>query len=213
MNEIIVRDYLDKDFEEVKKLLNNIFRLNERNFPKQYINDFLTISAKKFISDSSIKKLAIMNNEVAGLAFFDNLIQTKLNNDSYIKKFNYMRSNLNNENEIYDFELQMAVIKNIDNLIDELKSNKMLQNIPELKLLSVNPKFKGRNIAKNLINYVCNKFNFKSFWLVTDSNCNWKYYEKQNYKLIKKKLILDAKNEPYKSYENELHEIMIFLCE
>lgn len=209
-----IRNYQESDFNEISKLLNFVLRLNEINFPKHLIKSFLGMYARTFIDESIIKKVLVINNKIVALCFFASTIN---HNQSLQKNLSFLNSlylNLNSHTNLQErisVQLQIEIIKNIIYLTNDLNDKKLLTAEWELKLLIVHPNYQGKNLSKILINDIQKKIipNLR-FWLVTDTNCNWKYYEKQGYKLITEQIIFDNYLQPYKSIDNSIFKIIIY---
>ena len=203
---------MHNDRQVIADFTNNVLRLDETGFPKQFINPFCLEYGQKFFNESDYKKAAFINGDIAGIAFLasQNIVdnQTKaLLLDNY--KQNIL--NLNNENEVKEYAKQIDVIYAIDKLVKQPDVIATVNGKPELKLLSVNPKFQGNEVGKKLISAILDEMIQHEYWLVTDTNCNWRYYEAKKYQLISEAVVTNEHNVPYKSIDGTIYKVMIYL--
>ncbi|MGL5507140.1 MAG: GNAT family N-acetyltransferase [Paraclostridium sp.] len=195
MKEVIYRELIKDDYNQVKKLICEAFGFDEFIKDPKVLDSILTVYLQGCIFDSSFSKVAVKNNQVIGI------ILGKANNDKKnIRKLHNSFSYLNNiiklalcgsENKklIKEFSKVTSTYKDI------IKGKEdSFQGC--IQLFIVSKESRGLGIGKSLVASLFEymKFmNVNSLYLYTDTRCNYGFYDSQNFnRLCEKEINFNA---------------------
>lgn len=195
MKEVIYRELIKDDYNQVKELICEAFGFDEFIKDPKILDSILTVYLQGCIFDSSFSKVAVKNNQVIGI------ILGKANNDKKnIRKLHNSFSYLNNiiklalcgsENKklIKEFSKVTSTYKDI------IKGKEdSFQGC--IQLFIVSKESRGLGVGKSLVASLFEYMNFmnvNSLYLYTDTRCNYGFYDSQNFnRLCEKEINFDA---------------------
>ena len=198
MSKIIYRDINKKDYEDIKKLICEAFGFDNFIKNKELLDITTTLYLQECIEGSSFSKIAEKDNKVIGI------ILGKSNNDKLIVPEVYKKDLINEDvaRIIMANEKNIMIIKEfskIQNAYKEIIAGKEENFDGCIQLFIVSKESRGLGIGKELLNYLFKYMKSKevnSMYLYTDTRCNYKFYDSQNFNcLSEKELVFDSVNE------------------
>ncbi|MCD8898709.1 GNAT family N-acetyltransferase [Staphylococcus gallinarum] len=185
MKQITYRKLEKDDYENVKNLINNAFEFNQITNEKLK-NHALTLYLHACLLNSSFSKVAVYKGEVIGV------ILGKSQKDRS-KKFK-LKERLIIHNELIKINIikkENRELLNYFNAIDKVYNKLMAKRKRtfdgSIELFIVSAKYRGIGLGKTLLKKIYDyflSFDNKSIYLYTDTNCNYKFYDSQNFNCI-----------------------------
>ena len=203
MNQVIIRDVEEKDFAEIKEIINKTWEFEEIFESEEGLETALGIYFNQVLYGNSFGKAAILNDKVVGVIFaFANGEVPKyrmMTDDSTEYILTLINLQENERKAIYEY------MGKLDSTYDELLEGKTDFYDGTLDFLIVSEEVRGLKIGKRFWNEVESYFkerNAKSIYVFTDTMCNFGFYDhigfsRQNEKSIEfvfgdKKAALDV---------------------
>lgn len=197
MSKVIYRDINKKDYEDIKKLICEAFGFDEFIKSEELLDITTALYLQECIEGSSFSKIAEKDNKVIGI------ILGKSNNDKLIVPEVYKKDLINEDiaRTIMADEENVMVIKEfskIQNTYKEIIAGKEDTFEGCIQLFIVSKESRGLGIGKKLLNYLFKYMKSRevnSIYLYTDTRCNYKFYDSQNFRcLSEKELVFDSIN-------------------
>ena len=160
-------------------LINNITKFNETCKDKKLSKELNLVILNSFLSDSNYIRIEKDNNKIIGI-ILGKIKDLKDQNQIKIDpiKINYEIIKNHNKQDNSFIEFQKEIIKTIS----KIKNEYIFDN--ELIMFSSLEKGYGKKLIENFHNTMI-KNNQKIYFLITNSTCNWRWYIKNKYMLIK----------------------------
>ena len=197
-NNIIYRNLEKKDYKEVKRLINEGFGFDDFIKDEDVLDSLLEIYMQECIIDSSFGRVAEKEGVVIGI------ILGKANSDSkklsrYHNRLSMIKSLLklciSNKNN----KKLMSGFTSIQHAYNEMIKGRECDFDGCAQLFIVSKESRGFGVGKELMNQLytyMHEMNVKSFYLYTDTRCNFGFYDSQNFKRVSEKEIeLESLNE------------------
>lgn len=191
MSKIIYRELTKKDYNTIKNLIGEAFGFNEFIKDKIFLDSVLTSYLKDCILESSFSKVAEKDNKVIGII----LGKANKDNTKLIKEHSPLST------EPAELESLMEIKENKTIISEFLKIKDTYAEIIKgrkddfqgcIQLFIVSKESRGLGIGKTLISHLFNymrSMNVQSLYLYTDTRCNYKFYDSQNFKRLNEKEI------------------------
>ena len=191
MDKVIYRNLVEKDYETMKEFIGEAFGFNEFIKDKKLLDIFLSGYLKECLLESSFGKVAEKENQVIGFILGN------------AKKDKNRFKNCNNFLSIYNSDIDL-IINNKKNKELFKEFSKITDTYKELikekennfqgciQLFIVSKKYRGLGVGQSLVGHLFNymkSMDVKSLYLYTDTRCNYKFYDSQNFKCISEKEI------------------------
>lgn len=191
MSEVIYRSLEQKDYEDVKFLIDDAFGFSKFIKDLKFLDSMLNLYLHSCILDSSFANVAEKNGEVIGIILGNADMDT-----NRLKKFHNVLSSINSICRlIFARKENKKAIKaflEIDKAYKEIIKGKKADFQGALELFIVSQKSRGFGVGKNLLNHLLDYMkNMKvdSFYLYTDDRCNYGFYDSQGFTRIGEKNI------------------------
>ena len=190
MNQVIIRDVEEKDFAEIKEIINKTWGFEELFESEEGLETALGIYFNQVLYGNSFGKAAILNDKVVGVIFaFANgeIPKYRIMMDDSTE---YILTLINlSENERSAINEYMG---KLDSTYEELLEGKADFYDGTLDFLILSEEARGLKIGKRFWDEVESYFkkcNAKSIYVFTDTMCNFGFYEhmgfsRQNQKSI-----------------------------
>lgn len=191
MNKVIYRDLSREDYEQIKYLIDEAFEFSTFIKDRKFLDYTLTLYLQSCILDSSFGKVAIKDGNVIGV-----ILGNASNDKNRLKKPHNILASLCSL-----FKLTFLSWKNREAIKSFIKINNTYKEIIQgknedfdgvLQLFIVSEKSRNLGLGKTLLSQLLEymkEMSVKSFYLYTDDRCNYKFYERQNFKRINEKEI------------------------
>ncbi|MGG7078469.1 GNAT family N-acetyltransferase [Clostridium sardiniense] len=190
MGEIKYREIIKDDYEAIKHLIGEAFGFNE------FIKDtkILDIALSSYLNDcvlsSSFSKVAEKDNKIIGF-----ILGSAKKDTNRIANYNSSINLDPNEIESIMSKGNMELLKEFSRINDvykELIAGKKDKFQGCIQLFIVSKESRGLGVGKTLLAYLFDyikSMDVKSLYVYTDTRCNYKFYDSQNFKLINEKNI------------------------
>lgn len=206
MNNVIYRDLEEKDYNRIKELINEAFGFSDFIKDDKVLEPLLNIYMQNCIMDSSFSQVAVKDNLVVGIILGD-----FKNDKKKLKNFKNTLSLIYNYFKLIfsskESKKALKEFSKISNAYKELLDGREAIFQGCIQLFIVCKEYRGLGLGKSLVNnlfkYMMN-LNTSKIYLFTDSRCNFKFYDSQNFKR------LDSKEVYINKLKNNLN---IFLYE
>ncbi|PEX80655.1 GNAT family N-acetyltransferase [Bacillus cereus] len=191
MNTVKYRTIVKEDYESIKHLIGEAFGFNQFVTDKKFLDSVLNFYLQSCILGSSFSKVAEKDNKIIGVILGDS------NNDkNRLKRFHNTFS--------FTYTLLKLFLTNKENkkLIKEfIKVQKTYKELIQgkedhfqgcIQLFIVSEESRGLGVGKTLMNSLFQYMRTEdvtSLYLYTDNNCNYGFYDKQNFKRVTEKEI------------------------
>lgn len=191
MNTVKYRSIIKEDYESIKHLIGEAFGFNQFVTDKKFLDSVLNFYLQSCILGSSFSKVAEKDNKIIGVILGDS------NNDkNRLKGFHNTFS--------FAYTLLKLFLTNKENkkLIKEfIKVQKTYKELIQgkedhfqgcIQLFIVSEESRGLGVGKTLMNSLFQYMRTEdvtSLYLYTDNNCNYGFYDKQNFKRVTEKEI------------------------
>lgn len=186
MEQILYRKIKIKDYKYIKNMMNKNFHLYKYIEDERILKPFLNSYLYSCLAEKTFSSVAEKDGKIIGI------ILGKANNDKNI--LNILKSAF--YMTLYFFYILITFFKSILYKTD-IKQYKGITKIYKILMEKANKKFDGvltlfvvsenfqgygigKNLLKNFFEYE-KKFNSKNIYVYTDSNCNYKFYDKQGF--------------------------------
>lgn len=203
MKNLIYRSIQKKDYPEIKNLINTAFGFYQFIKDEDFLDIVLSIYLQDCIISSTFSKIAEKDGKVIGI------ILGNSKRDKSIRKFYNMTtlakdglkllfSNKRNKKAVKEFSTVHDTYKEI------IKGRKSSFD-GCIQLFIVSEESRGLGVGKALLD---NLFTYmkmqsvKSLYLYTDTRCNYKFYDSQNFKCL---------NEKELSFKSHKEKLTVFL--
>ncbi|SCH85422.1 GNAT family N-acetyltransferase [Romboutsia sp. 1001713B170207_170306_H8] len=189
MNKVIYRDLLESDYETIKELIGEAFGFYDFIKDEALLNIVLSGYLQECILDTSFCKVAQKNGKVIGF-ILGSALNDKTRVINSVNNFNFDISSIKS---IMNNKTNHTLIKEflkIQNTYKEILKDKECQFQGCIQLFIVSKESRGLGIGKALVKYLSDymkSMNVKSFYLFTDSRCNYGFYDSQNFSRINEK--------------------------
>ncbi|EEK75916.1 GNAT family N-acetyltransferase [Bacillus cereus] len=191
MNTVKYRSLVKEDYEPIKHLIGEAFGFNEFITDKNFLNSVLNFYLHSCILGSSFSKVAEKDNKVIGVILGDsekdkNRLKSVHNNFSFA--YNTLKLFMTNKE---NREFLKSFIK-VKKTYKELIQGKEDRFQGCIQLFIVSEESRGLGVGKTLMNYLFEYMKTEdvtSLYLYTDNNCNYRFYDKQNFKRVTEKEI------------------------
>ncbi|PGZ61810.1 GNAT family N-acetyltransferase [Bacillus cereus] len=191
MNTVKYRSLVKEDYEPIKHLIGEAFGFNEFITDKNFLNSVLNFYLHSCILGSSFSKVAEKDNKVIGFILGDsekdkNRLKSVHNNFSFA--YNTLKLFMTNKE---NREFLKSFIK-VKKTYKELIQGKEDRFQGCIQLFIVSEESRGLGVGKTLMNYLFEYMKTEdvtSLYLYTDNNCNYRFYDKQNFKRVTEKEI------------------------
>lgn len=191
IEKVIYRELSINDYDSIKHLICEAFGFNDFIENKELLDYILTIYLHGCIIDSSFSKVAVKNNNVIGI-----ILGSAKNDKNNLRRFysilSYMYAYVK---LIFTNKKGTKLIKELNlirNVYKKLISGKENNFQGCIQLFIVSSESRGFGIGKTLVSNLFDymkSMNVNSLYLYTDSNCNYGFYDKFNFKRINEKQI------------------------
>lgn len=191
MGEIKYREIIKDDYEAIKHLIGEAFGFNEIIKDTKILDIALSSYLNECILASSFSKVAEKDNKIIGF-----ILGSAKKDTNRIDDYN---SSINlDSNEIESIMSKgntMKLLKEFSKINDvykELIAGKKDNFQGCIQLFIVSKESRGLGIGKTLLGYLFDymkSMDVKSLYVYTDTRCNYKFYDSQNFKLINEKNI------------------------
>ncbi|MFQ9310692.1 MAG: GNAT family N-acetyltransferase [Paraclostridium sordellii] len=166
MKRVIYRNIIDSDYEIIKQLIGDAFGFTEFIKDKELLDIVLSGYLQDCILDSSFSKVPQMDDKVIGFILGN------------AKKDKNHISNCGNPLNFNNNEIDL-MISNEENTFQGCTQLFVVSR--ESRDLGV-----GKNLIKHLFDYM-KSMDVKSLYLFTDTRCNYRFYDSQNFNSIDEK--------------------------
>lgn len=191
MNTVKYRSLVKEDYEPIKHLIGEAFGFNKFITDKNFLNSVLNFYLHSCILGSSFSKVAEKDNKVIGVILGDsekdkNRLKSVHNNFSFA--YNTLKLFMTNKE---NREFLKSFIK-VKKTYKELIQGKEDRFQGCIQLFIVSEESRGLGVGKTLMNYLFEYMKTEdvtSLYLYTDNNCNYRFYDKQNFKRVTEKEI------------------------
>lgn len=191
MSKIIYREIAKKDYNDIKELIGEAFGFNEFIKDGVFLDSVLTSYLQDCILESSFSKVAEKDNKVIGII----LGKANKDNTQLIKEHASLNSYSPELKSIMEVKENKIVINELLQIKDTY--NEIIEGRKDdfqgcIQLFIVSKESRGLGIGKTLISYLFNymkSMNVQSLYLYTDTRCNYKFYDSQNFKRLNEKEI------------------------
>lgn len=191
MSKIIYREIAKKDYNTIKELIGEAFGFNEFIKDGVFLDSVLTSYLQDCILESSFSKVAEKDNKVIGII----LGKANKDNTQLIKEHTSLNSYSTEPKSIMEVKENKTVINELLQIKDTY--NEFIEGRKDdfqgcIQLFIVSKESRGLGIGKTLINHLFNymkSMDVQSLYLYTDTRCNYKFYDSQNFKRLNEKEI------------------------
>lgn len=186
MNEITYRKIEKTDYEEVKKIINEAFKLYKLVDDKELLNNVLTIYLHSCLQETTYSLIATKDNKPIGVILGNVSKNNSIKNSIYhfgVVLSNYISIALRNSKEKKELKQFGTVSKAYEKLLEYRKDE--FQG--SITLFAVREGYRGFGIGKTLVNNLLNYMRenqVKKLYLFTDTICNYGFYESQGFKRV-----------------------------
>ncbi|ELC8441399.1 GNAT family N-acetyltransferase [Clostridium perfringens] len=186
MNEITYRKIEKTDYEEVKKIINEAFKLYKLVDDKELLNKVLTIYLHSCLQETTYSLIATKDNKPIGVILGNVSKNNSIKNSIYhfgVVLSNYISIALRNSKEKKELKQFGTVSKAYQKLLEYRKDE--FQG--SITLFAVREGYRGFGIGKTLVNNLLNYMRenqVKKLYLFTDTICNYGFYESQGFKRV-----------------------------
>ncbi|MED1115439.1 GNAT family N-acetyltransferase [Bacillus paramycoides] len=191
MNTVKYRSLVKEDYEPIKHLIGEAFGFNQFITDKNFLDSLLNFYLQSCILGSSFSKVAEKDNKIIGVILGDSEKDKKrLKRFHNTFSFSYNTLKLfmtNKENR----EFLKSFIK-VKKTYKELIQGKEDQFQGCIQLFIVSEESRGLGVGKTLMNHAFQYMTTEdvtSLYLYTDDNCNYGFYDKQNFNRVTEKEI------------------------
>ncbi|PEC10089.1 GNAT family N-acetyltransferase [Bacillus toyonensis] len=191
MNTVKYRNLVKEDYEPIKHLIGEAFGFNEFITDKKFLNSILNFYLHSCILGSSFSKVAEKDNKIIGVILGDSekdKNRLKRFHNSFSLSYNTLKLFMTNK-ENREFLKSFIQVKKT---YKELIQGKEDQFQGCIQLFIVSEESRGLGVGKSLMNYLfqyMTEEDVTSLYLYTDNNCNYGFYDKQNFKRIKEQTV------------------------
>ncbi|WP_433774556.1 GNAT family N-acetyltransferase [Bacillus wiedmannii] len=191
MNTVKYRSIIKEDYESIKHLIGEAFGFNQFVTDKKFLDSVLNFYLQSCILGSSFSKVAEKDNKIIGVILGDSK-----KDKNRLKRFHNTSS--------FAYTLLKLFLTNKENkkLIKEfIKVQKTYKELIQgkedhfqgcIQLFIVSEESRGLGVGKTLMNSLFQYMRTEdvtSLYLYTDNNCNYGFYDKQNFKRVTEKEI------------------------
>lgn len=186
MNELTYRKIEKTDYEEVKKIINEAFKLYKLVDDKELLNKVLTIYLHSCLQETTYSLIATKDNKPIGVILGNVSKNNSIKNSIYhfgVVLSNYISIALRNSKEKKELKQFGTVSKAYEKLLEYRKDE--FQG--SITLFAVREGYRGFGIGKTLVNNLLNYMRenqVKKLYLFTDTICNYGFYESQGFKRV-----------------------------
>lgn len=183
---IVFREIDERDYENLEKIICKTWE-----FDKDCTEKTAVILSKAYLSNclknQTYTEVAIVDGNVAGVIVGRNTKKLNMNFKIRIRKFfSVLKLKLTREGR------RVVEIKSeVDSINKKLLKKSKYDYGGEIPLFIMDEKYRGFGIGKSLFKDMLKfmgKDNVKSLYLYTDTDCNYKFYEKQGMKRRKESM-------------------------
>lgn len=191
MNTVKYRSLVKEDYEPIKHLIGEAFRFNQFITDKKFLNSILNVYLHSCILESSFSKVAEKDNKIIGVILGDSekdKNRLKRFHNTFSFAFNTLKLFMTNKE---NREFLKTFIK-VQKTYKELIQGKEEQFQGCIQLFIVSEESRGLGVGKHLLNHLfqyMTKEEITSLYLYTDNACNYRFYDKQNFKRIQEKAV------------------------
>lgn len=191
MGKVIYRNLVETDYETMKEFIGEAFGFNEFVKDKKLLDILLAGYLKECLLESSFSKVAQKDNQVVGFI----LGSAKKDKNRFENYNNILSIDPNEVDSIINDDKNKDLFKEFSKITDTYKEliRKRENDFQGcIQLFIVSKKYRGLGIGKSLVNHLFNymrKMDVKSLYLYTDTRCNYKFYDIQNFNRIGEKEI------------------------
>ncbi|MGE7022446.1 GNAT family N-acetyltransferase [Solibacillus cecembensis] len=200
MDNLTYRELANKDHERVKEMIRDAFGFGEFIEDKKFLDSILNMYLHMCILDSSFSKVAVKDNKVIGIilgsAKKDKIRLPKSRSLLIMVStlFKIMITSKKNKKLFKAFSKIQGIYK-------ELIQGKQDSFQGCIQLFIVSEESRGLGVGKSLIadvSFYMQSMDVESMYLYTDTNCNYGFYDSQNFKrLNEKEIYMDAAKEKF----------------
>lgn len=191
MNTVKYRNLVKEDYEPIKHLIGEAFGFNEFITDKKFLNSILNFYLHSCILGSSFSKVAEKDNKIIGVILGDskkdkNRLKRFHNTVSFT--FNTLKLFMTNKE---NREFLKAFIK-VQKTYKELIQGKEDHFQGCIQLFIVSEESRGLGVGTSLLNHLfqyMTKEEVTSLYLYTDNECNYEFYDRQNFQRIQEKAV------------------------
>ncbi|MDZ4992745.1 GNAT family N-acetyltransferase [Clostridium perfringens] len=175
MNKITYRKIEKTDYEEVKKITNEAFKLYKLVDYKELLNKVLTIYLHSCLQETTYSLIAPKDNKPVGVTLGNLSKNNSIKNSIYhfgVILSNYILIALRNSKEKKELKQFTTVSKAYEKLLENRKD----ESQGSLTLFAVREGYRGFGIGKTLVNNLLNYMKenqVKKLYLFTDTICNY----------------------------------------
>lgn len=191
MGKITYRKVLKKDYESIKELIGEAFRFNDFIEDTKILDIVLSSYLNDCVLESSFSKVAEKDNKIIGFI----LGNAKKDNNHIANYDSNINLNSSNIESIMSEGKPTELLQEFSKITDaykELISGKKDNFQGCIQLFIVSKESRGLGIGKTLLGYLFDymkNMNVKSLYVYTDTRCNYRFYDSQNFKRINEKSI------------------------
>ncbi|EGT3616480.1 GNAT family N-acetyltransferase [Clostridium perfringens] len=186
MGEINYRKIEKTDYEEVKKIINEAFKLYKLIDDEKLLDKVLTIYLHSCLQETTYSLVATKYNKPMGVILGNVFKNHSITNSIYhfgVILSNYISIALGNSKEKKELKQFVTVSKAYEKLLEDRKAE--FQG--SITLFAVREGYRGYGIGKklvgNLLDYM-RENEVKKLYLFTDTICNYGFYESHGFKRL-----------------------------
>lgn len=201
MQTVIYRAMKKEDYPRVKELINDAFGFEEFIKDRHFLEEVLNIYLHQCIIASHYSQVAVCNEQIIGI-----ILGSSTSDSRQLKKmhnyFSYARAILKLFVAKGEHKQALKEFSRISTTYKELIDGKEDQFDGCLQLFIVAKEARGLGVGKALLQRLLtymSQMNVKSFYLYTDTRCNYGFYDHQQFKR------LDSKPLEFKAHDFTLH--------
>ncbi|MDQ0459253.1 GNAT family N-acetyltransferase [Clostridium sardiniense] len=191
MGKVKYREIIKDDYETIKNMIGEAFGFNEFIDDAKVLDIALSSYLDICILESSFSKVAEKDNKIIGFILGNAKKDTNRVDDCSSS----VELNSSEIESIMSKGNTMELLKEFSKITDaykELIEGKKDNFQGCIQLFIVSKESRGLGIGKSLLGYLFDymkSMDVKSLYVYTDTRCNYKFYDSQNFKLINEKKI------------------------
>lgn len=187
MEEIKYREICPEDYSSIKKLIDEVWNLNQFCDTGQELEDSLNIYLQSSLLDISYGKVAVLNGEVVGV-----LLGKDDGQQNIIKRGTALWALVKSSMSLL-FHSTKRMRRHLKNVLQISKADQKMMAMHKgnftghIELLIVGKSTQGLGVGKSLvkdfISHVAHRDKF-AIYVHTDTQCNYKFYDHQGFERL-----------------------------
>lgn len=188
MGKIVYRTLVKEDCDRIKELINRAFGFYQFVEDEKFLDEILNVYMQDCILASTYSRVAVKDNKVVGIILGSADKGKKISNlGNRISALGSMMkiafSNKENKKAVKEFG-------KIHQAYEEIIKGKKKDFQGVIQLFIVSEECRGQGVGKALIKELSNymkDMGVRSFYLYTDTRCNYGFYDSQNFNRLGEK--------------------------